>query len=148
MQTLPVIFLLLSVAALAQQAHPQANPCSKKAVSMSQMDRCADFEFKQSDAHLNKVYQKAIQYMTDDLARAEKEGDRDQVSYEQKGISNLKKAEDMWLSYRDAQCDAASQRHEGGSMVPLVYSHCMKTLTVHRIDDLKSVYEEGVQKLD
>lgn len=51
------------------------------------MRDCADFEFKQSDAHLNRVYSKAMQYMTDDLAHAEKEGDHDEISYEHTGIT-------------------------------------------------------------
>jgi uncharacterized protein YecT (DUF1311 family) len=43
---------------------------------------CAAFEHKQADAHLNKVYRKAVQDMTDDLARAQKQGDQKQIKYE------------------------------------------------------------------
>ena len=44
------------------------------------MDDCAAFEYKEADAHLNKVYRKAVQYMTDDLERTQKQGDQKQRS--------------------------------------------------------------------
>lgn len=112
------------------------------------MDRCADFEYKNADAHLNRVYRKAIQYMTDDLERAQKLGDETQIRYEQTAIASLKEAERAWISYRDIQCKAAAQQYQGGSMAPMIYSQCLATVTKHRTADLKSVYEDGDHKLD
>ena len=112
------------------------------------MNDCAAFEYRQADAHLNRVYRKAMQYMTDDLARLQKTGDQTQIKYEQSGIASLKEAERVWLSYRDIQCKGAGQRYEGGSMSPMIYAQCLTTLTEHRIADLKSVYEDGDQKLE
>jgi uncharacterized protein YecT (DUF1311 family) len=67
--------------------------------------------------------------MSEDLAEAQKEGNHSQIKYDQTGIANLKKAQRGWLSYRRIQCDAAAQRYEGGSMMPMIYSECLKTLT-------------------
>jgi len=112
------------------------------------MDDCAAFRYKKADAHLNRVYQKAMQYMTDDLAQAQKEADQQQTRWAQTEMSSLKQAERAWLSYRDLQCKAAGQRNEGGSMQPLIETECLTTLTEHRIAEIKSIYEDGDRKLE
>jgi uncharacterized protein YecT (DUF1311 family) len=143
-----LLFPFLPHLLVAQQAAPTENPCEEKPISQRQMDDCAAFEHKRADAHLNKVYRKAVQYMTNDLARAQKQGDLKQIKYEETAIASLKEAERTWMSYRDIQCEAAWQQYEGGSMAPMIYSQCLTTLTEHRTADLKSIYEDGDQKLD
>jgi uncharacterized protein YecT (DUF1311 family) len=133
---------------VARQAAPTQNPCEEKPISQRQMDDCAAFEYKEADAHLNKVYRKAMQYMTDDLARAQKQADQKEMKYEEAAIASLKEAERTWLSYRDIQCKAAAQQYEGGTMAPMIYSQCLTTVTEHRTADLKSIYEDGDRKLD
>jgi uncharacterized protein YecT (DUF1311 family) len=117
-------------------------------MSQRQMDDCAAFEYEQADAHLDRVYGRAMHNMTADLARAQKAADQEQIKYEQAGIESLTEAERAWLSYRDVQCKAAGQQYQGGSMAPMVLSQCLKTLTDHRIADIKSIYEDGDRKLD
>ena len=108
-----VAFLLLLPflphAVLAQQPVATQNPCDEKPISQRQMNDCASFEHKKADAHLNKVYRKAMQYMTDDLERAQKQGDQKEIRYEETAIASLKEAERTWISYRDIQCKAAAQ---------------------------------------
>jgi uncharacterized protein YecT (DUF1311 family) len=142
-----LLFPLFPLLAVAQQAAPTQNPCEEKPISQRQMDDCAVFQYKEADAHLTKVYQKAVQYMTDDLARAQKQGDQKQIKYEETTIASLREAERTWISYRDIQCKAATQQYEGGSMAPMIYSQCLATLTEHRTADLKSIYEDGDRKL-
>ncbi len=86
--------------------------------------------------------------MTDDLARAQKEGDQKQIKYEETAIASLREAERTWISSRDIQCNAAAQQYEGGSMAPMIYSQCLTTLTEHRTADLKSIYGDADRKLD
>lgn len=117
-------------------------------MSQLQMNECAALQHKQADAHLNNVYRKALQYMTDDLAQAQTHGNQNQVKYEEAAIASLKEAGRAWISYRDIQCKAAAQQYEGGSMAPMIYSQCLATLTEHRTADLKSIYEDGDRKLD
>jgi uncharacterized protein YecT (DUF1311 family) len=143
-----LLFPFLPNLLIAQQPAPTQNPCEEKPISQRQMDDCASFEYKQADAHLNKVYRKSVQYMNDDLARAQKQGNQKQIKYEETAIASLKDAERTWMSYRDIQCKAAAQQYEGGSMTPMIYSQCLTTLTEHRTADLKSLYEDGDRKLD
>jgi uncharacterized protein YecT (DUF1311 family) len=141
-----LLFPFLPHLVVAQQAVPTQNPCEEKPISQRQMDDCAALEYKQADAHLNKVYRKAVQCMTDDLAR--KQGDQKQTKYEETAMASLKEAERTWIAYRDIQCKAAAQQYEGGSMAPMIYSQCLTTVTEHRTADLKSIYEDGDRKLD
>jgi uncharacterized protein YecT (DUF1311 family) len=143
-----LLFPFLPHLAVAQQPATTHNPCEEKPISQRQMDECAAFEYKQADEHLNKVYRKAVQYMTDDLARAQKGSNQKQIKYEETTIASLKEAERTWISYRDIQCKAAAQQYEGGSMAPMIYSQCLTTVTEHRTADLKSIYEDGDRKLD
>jgi uncharacterized protein YecT (DUF1311 family) len=112
------------------------------------MNDCADFEYQQSDARLSKVYQSLIRHMSNDLVEAKKGKEQHQVSYVQEGIGRLKDVERVWLSYRDLQCKAAAQEYEGGSIAPMIYSDCLKTLTDQRIEALKQIYEDGDRKLE
>lgn len=115
---------------------------------MAQMRDCADHEYRKADARLSRIYMKVLQFMNDDLQQAQKKDDQDQVRYEQAGINGLKGAQHAWSLYRDLQCKEAAQRYEPGTMTPIVSSNCLTTLTDHRIDDLKSVYEDAGQKLE
>jgi uncharacterized protein YecT (DUF1311 family) len=142
-----LLFPLLPQLLVGQQAAPTQSPCEEK-ISQRQMDDCAAFEYKQADAHLNKIFRKAVQYMTDDLARAQKRGDQKQTEYDETAIASLREAERTWISYQDIQCKAAAQQYEEGSMAPMIYSQCLTTVTVHRTADLKSIYEDGDRKLD
>ena len=147
-QTLLFLLFLSPIPLAAQQTAPSPNPCDEQPPSQRQMDACARFQYRQADARLHKVYQKAMEYMTNDQSRAEKNNDQHQVQYEKAAVENLKQAERAWLSYRDIQCKAAGQQYEGGSMRPMIESQCLSALTEHRIADLKSVYEDGDRKLD
>jgi len=142
-----LLFLFLARYMPAQEPASQ-NPCDEKPPSQRQMDDCAAFEYKQADAHLNKVYRKTMQYMTGDLVRAQEQNDQRQIKYEETAATSLEEAERTWLSYRDIQCKAAAQQYEGGSMAPMIYSQCLTKLTEHRIADLKGIYESGDRKLD
>ncbi len=138
----------LSHLAAGQQASPTQDPCEGKPISQRQLEDCAASLYKEADVHLNKVYRKLVQYMTDDLTRAQKRGDQKEIEFEETAIASLREAERAWISYRDIQCKAAAQQYEGGTAAPMIYSQCLTTLTEHRIADLKSIYEEGDRKLD
>ncbi len=150
MKTAAFLLLLpcLAYSGVAQQSAATQNPCDQKPTTQRQMDDCASSEYKRADARLNKVYRKAVQYMTDDLERARKQHDQKQTKYEETAIASLKEAERRWISYRDIQCKAAAQQYEGGSMAPMIYSQCLTKLTEHRTADLKSIYEDGDRKLE
>jgi uncharacterized protein YecT (DUF1311 family) len=143
MRNLLLFLLLLFVPATlnAQNSSVPQTPCDDEGLSQMEMNDCAAVGYKQAEADLNKVYRKAMHSMSEDVAEAQEEGNHLQIKCQQTGIPNLKKAEPEWLSYRRIQCDATAQRYEGGSMMLMTYSQCLKTLTDERIADLKSIYD-------
>ncbi len=147
-RTLVLLLFLSSISLVDQPTGPSQNPCEEQPASQRQMNDCAAFEYRRADTRLNNVYRKAMEYMTDDQARAEKRGDQQQIEYEKTSVGSLKQADRAWLTYRDLQCKAAGQQYEGGSMRPMIEWQCMTTLTEHRIADLKSIYEDGDKKLE
>jgi uncharacterized protein YecT (DUF1311 family) len=139
-KTLSLLLSVFCIPLIGQQAKPSENPCMGPP-SQLQMNECAAFKYRQADVRLNKVYGRALQYMTEDQARAEKRGDMRQIEYEKTAIESLRQAERVWLNYRDLQCKAAGQQYQGGSIRPMIESDCLTTLTEHRIAELKTVYE-------
>ena len=84
--------------------------------------------------------------MNDDLAVAQQQDDEKQAKLENAAIASLKDAERAWVSYRDVRCKAAAD-YDVGRVSPMICSRCLRTLTEHRIADLKSIYEGRGRKL-
>ncbi len=147
-QTIILLLFVSACALSAQKKTPSANPCTVSQQTQYEMDVCTGNKFKNADAHLNRVYHKAVQYMTDELTQAQKEGNEQWIKSTQLEMDSFRQIERAWLSYRDLQCKAAGQLYEGGSMRPMIESMCLTDLTEHRITDIKNIYENGDRKLD
>ncbi|MGZ4789534.1 MAG: lysozyme inhibitor LprI family protein, partial [Terriglobales bacterium] len=113
-----------------------------------ELDQCAGQQYRKADARLNAIYHKALDLLHADLAEAQNKKDADQIKYVQQAIDKLKAAERAWIQYRDLHCEAARHQFEGGSMSPMIWGFCMAKTTLHRIDELKSAYEDGDRKLE
>jgi len=140
---LSMLFIACSGAAAAQNA--KADPC-EKATSQADMNECYGQEYQKADAHLNRVYRKAMDYLQHDLAQAGSDQSLKQLA--QASIDDLKAAEVAWIKYRDLQCEAARQQYQGGTMSSMIHSICMEMATEHRIDEIKQAYENGERKLE
>jgi uncharacterized protein YecT (DUF1311 family) len=108
----------------------------------AQLLDCGTKEYREADVRLNTAYTKVIDDMKEDLDTAEKEHNKDQQSYDQRGIRNLRAAERAWIQYRDLHCSAVKQRYEGGTISPVVWLKCMTQLTEHRTAELEEGYEQ------
>ncbi|MDQ3907943.1 MAG: lysozyme inhibitor LprI family protein [Acidobacteriota bacterium] len=113
----------LSGGASAQRkAAAQSNPC-EEARTQSELNECADREYKKADAELNRAYQQ--------LMRASGGSD-----------AKLKTAQLAWIKFRDAECDYEAAGAEGGSMQPMVYSFCLADVTKARTKQLRDALKE------
>ncbi|NJM97365.1 MAG: DUF1311 domain-containing protein [Phormidesmis sp. RL_2_1] len=83
------------------------------------INSCAQEDYAQADAQLNRVYQA--------LKSAQSES----------GRQALGTAEVAWLRFRDLDCAFESNQFTGGSMAPLVYSNCLRELTIVRTQELQ-----------
>lgn len=122
--------LLLSGAAWADDDQPL--DCAN-AVAQSDLNICADQDFKAADKELNAQYKKT---------RAAMLSTDEDLDDDLKGAGeSLLKAQRAWVDYRDGQCEAEGFQARGGSMEPMLVSGCLATLTRQRTKELKELAE-------
>ncbi|AIR61590.1 hypothetical protein LH23_13285 [Cedecea neteri] len=107
--------LLLSGVALA-------DGCDS-AATQADMNQCYAAEYKKQDERLNKTYKEVMSRATD------------------KQKEMLKKAQNAWISFRDADCDFMSSGAEQGSVYPMVRANCLADKTLERTELLKGTLE-------
>ena len=78
-----------------------------------------------ADDKLNQVYQQLRLSIKD-------------TPQEQKLIT----AEEKWVQFRDADCEYAKSKHEGGSIAPAIYYSCIAHLTKQRTKDLEEYLKQ------
>ena len=97
-----------------------------KAYSQTQMEmnQSAAQGYYKADAELNKVYKVLMSKL------------------DEKGKALLIKVENDWIKYRDSHCNFEASFYEGGSMQPMIYSSCLESVTMDRINELKAAIKE------
>jgi len=98
------------------------------------MNFCAAREFEEADAALNEqwdITSTEMKAMDRELDRA---NDRQPGHFE-----TLLEGQRAWLKYRDAQCRMESFQARGGSMQPMMDSHCRTYMTELRIQQLRDM---------
>lgn len=99
------------------------------------MTLCAYQDWQAADARLNDVYARAVatvQAWDSDYAA---EGDSEET--------RLRRAQRAWISYRDANCDAAGYQMRGGSAEPMLVNSCLQQMTDQRIAELERLASGG-----
>jgi uncharacterized protein YecT (DUF1311 family) len=109
---------LLFAAAPAKADELKAYGCHD-ALSQSDLNICADKDYRAADAALNTAYRKAMDGL------------------DENGRAPLKTAQRAWLTFRDAECKYEAAPNEGGSIYPMIYSLCLARLTKARTAQLK-----------
>ena len=115
--------LALTLAALAFAAPALAqNLNCNNAMSQSEMNICADQEFRAADARLNAAYARLMAVAGDEGFKAK-----------------LRIAQRAWISFRDNECTYETADNEGGSIHPMVYAGCLARLTKERTKALNAL---------
>jgi uncharacterized protein YecT (DUF1311 family) len=114
-QGVTVLALAALVVCPLVQAHAQ---------TQTEMNITADKQFKHADARLHVVYAR-VRSLLDASGRAK-----------------LEKAEQAWVTYRDAEAGLEAHLYHGGSMEPMVYANVQKNLTDARIKELQGLEAE------
>lgn len=114
-----ILFLLLTSDCFAQ--------------TQAEMSRDANELFKNADKELNEVYNQILtDYKKDTIF-----------------IENLKKAQRLWVQFRDAELNMKFPAYPGnhyGSMLPMCRAFYLKELTENRTETLREWL--GIQELD
>jgi uncharacterized protein YecT (DUF1311 family) len=124
---LSVLLLVISSSAASQS---KQNPCWKKAVAQSEMNRCAGEDSGAADAELNHVYQNLL---------AKNKGDANTMR-------KLREAQRAWVAFRDAQLEALypaqDKQLEYGSIYPMCYSIVATAMTRERTAQLRRMLQD------
>ena len=94
------------------------------AQTQGQMNRTASQAAQTADAAMNARYKKLMTVLNPTEKAA------------------LKKAQQAWLKYRDAEAEFLSLRSQGGSVHPMVYAQNVAGLTRQRTQELTEAYTE------
>ncbi|WAH53324.1 lysozyme inhibitor LprI family protein [Pseudescherichia vulneris] len=111
--------LLLSTGALADECDT--------ASTQSDLNSCTAQQYQAADKKLNETYQAAMQ----------------RAAAPQRAL--LQKAQQTWISVRDADCALIASGTEGGSVQPMIHNQCLHDKTAEREAFLASLMqcEEG-----
>ena len=116
------LLLLECTSTAAQPAPPEGN--DEPIMSQAEMNQSAAEDYDKADAELNRQYKALI----------------GQLEGEQKQL--LIKAEQAWISFRDAEADFEASDWIGGSGWPMIYYASLSNLTEKRTAELKELLSE------
>ena len=115
--------LLCCLALLPAAPALAAVDCRNGGATQTDMNICADQDFREADAALNTAYKKMMI-----CAQAVEGGEKLMVE-----------AQRAWLRYRDAECRLQGAAFEGGSAQPMEISGCLRAITLQRTKDLNAL---------
>lgn len=84
--------------------------------SQSDMNTCAEYDFVKADLELSQVYETLS------------------LRTEERDPQKLHAAQQVWLQWRDANCEYEASDLEGGSLMPLVALNCQSRVTKDRTE--------------
>ena len=123
MKLLCTLLFIVSAAALI---HPQDRPKHEE-------DACCCTTYD-TNVCLSKVLDKLDVELTKAFQAALKDAENPK---------QLKKSQEFWIAYRDAQCQAESDQYKGGTIAPQVNGFCHARITRQRIAELTSEHFTG-----
>ena len=120
-RTIPLLLLALGLVAPRTAAAQSRDACSGEQTNLA-IRKCLNREAARADTTLARS--------VDSLAR----------SMDDSGAVRLRRVEELWVRYRDAQCSAVAGAYDGGSMAPVAQLQCMVVLSVDRKRFLANAY--------
>jgi len=122
-----LVLLAAPPAALAQHLTDKDAPC-QQAAQGAERKQCFITAGEHADQELNATYKAILEKLVED----------DQES--------LRKAERLWIQYRDASCKAESDLYEHEADLQLVYAACIEAETREHTRDLLTIYRSRLEK--
>ena len=118
-----IFLFLLSSSVFAEKANSQLDACMDKAGGVTvNMLNCIGAETQRQDKKLNTVYQNVMK----SLSNENKE--------------RLKKAQQAWIKYRDANCNFYADP-DGGTLASITGSSCVMDMTTQRAKELEDFHK-------
>ncbi|MBD2386498.1 lysozyme inhibitor LprI family protein [Cylindrospermum sp. FACHB-282] len=139
-QLVPALITILTLSSLSMPAVTMANTTPKQAETrlaqrlncnnaqtQREITQCADLSYKNADKKLNQVYKQLLPKLS---------GSRRQ---------KLITAQQLWLKFRDANCEFVGSQYEGGTLAPAVYAGCLEQVTKQRTQQLQEYLQETLK---
>jgi uncharacterized protein YecT (DUF1311 family) len=120
------LFILLA-RAYPQHMNAKDSPCKTDATTVD-LANCLWTAWKAEDKDLNAYYLVVSKHVSGDE------------------LTDLRHAENAWITFRDLNCKAEKALYDGGTAVGPVYDACMEAMTRHRLAELKTMYDWRVMK--
>jgi uncharacterized protein YecT (DUF1311 family) len=105
--------------------HATADAVCGEANTQMEINLCLAAAYQTADKELNELYS--------NIMKKQDPPDRD----------HLQAAQRAWIKYRDANCEAAAELYQGGSIQPSVRAECLRRNTRARADELRQIYDPG-----
>jgi len=122
MKVIAFLFILLSNSVFAEKVNSQFDTCMDKAGGVTvNMLNCIGAETQRQDKKLNTMYQNTMKSLTN------------------KRKEELKKTQQLWIKYRDANCDFYADP-DGGTMASILGANCVMDMTTQRAKELEGFY--------
>jgi len=123
MKVIAFLFILLSNSVFAEKVNSQFDTCMDKAGGVTvNMLNCIGAETQRQDKKLNTMYQNTMKSLTN------------------KRKEELKKTQQLWIKYRDANCDFYADP-DGGTMASILGANCVMDMTTQRAKELEGFYK-------
>ncbi|MEY3220958.1 MAG: hypothetical protein RIT27_2315 [Pseudomonadota bacterium] len=118
-----ISLILMNNIAFAEKTNSQFDVCMDKAGGVTvNMLNCIDAETQRQDKKLNTMYQNVMKSLTD------------------KRKEQLKKAQQIWIKYRDANCGFYHDP-EGGTIASISGANCVMDMTTQRAKELEDFHK-------
>ncbi len=118
-----ICLLLLSNVVFAEKTNSSVENCIDKTDgSTVKILGCVDAEIIKQDKRLNTAYQNVMKSLTNE------------------NKERLKKAQQIWIKYRDANC-AFYADPDGGTMASIIGANCVMDMTTQRAKELEDFHK-------
>ncbi|NJL09985.1 MAG: DUF1311 domain-containing protein [Calothrix sp. SM1_7_51] len=94
-------------------------------ITQQELDKCAEFSYKNVDSKLNNVYQQLLASTPEPRRR------------------KLTSAQRVWMKFRQAACDYERTLSRAGNVAPTLYYGCLSKITDQRAQELQEYLQEG-----
>jgi len=118
-----ISLILMNNMVFAEKVNSQFDTCMDKAGGVTvNMLNCIGAETQRQDKKLNTMYQNTMKSLTN------------------KRKEELKKTQQLWIKYRDANCDFYADP-DGGTMASILGANCVMDMTTQRAKELEGFYK-------
>ncbi len=125
-----IVTCSLSANSLSQEKKASEVPCGENG-TQAEANACARDEYRKADAEMKKLYGRLMTELAD---------------YKGDDQQKLRRAQALWLKYRDANCESEASIYQGGSIRPAVYNSCLASVTRERAQRLSEFLAATTQE--